>query len=116
MFPKDTEQYQFNYICKALCVVVHEKRIAALFHSTISAIFQHRFFHKTGEQLFCVPEFFRVRIIFLKCRGSQVIFRCRSPPSDFDSAIQLKNRNRRITHEENQSAGLLPVLYKGHSC
>ena len=31
MFPKDTEQYQFNYIYKPLCAVIHEKRIAALF-------------------------------------------------------------------------------------
>lgn len=45
-----------------------------------------------------------------------VYFQCRAPPSDFDSASQLKNRNRRITYEENQSAGLLPVLFKRYSC
>lgn len=43
-------------------------------------------------------------------------YRCRSPPSDFDFASQLKIEIGGITHEENQSAGLLPVLYKGHSC
>lgn len=31
MFPKDTEQQLFHYICEALSAVVHEKRITALF-------------------------------------------------------------------------------------
>ena len=77
-------------LVKIVCVVVHEKRITALFLSTLFTIIQHHFVNNTGEQLFCAPEFFRVRIIFLKCRGSLVVFRCRSPPSDFDSASQLK--------------------------
>lgn len=84
MFPKDTEQYQFNYIYKPLCAVIHEKRIAALFFSTYFTIVQHHFSNNTGELLFCVPEFFRVCIIFLKHEGSGTVFRCRSPPSDFD--------------------------------
>lgn len=80
MFPKDTEQYRFNRICKALCAVVYEKRIAALFLSTIFTIIQQHFSRNTGQQALCVPEFFRVRIIFLKDRGSQAVLHCRSPP------------------------------------
>ena len=113
MFPKDTEQRRFHYTCKALCAVVHEKRITALFLSTLFTIIQHHFSNHT---VFCVPEFFRVRIIFLKYRGSQIVFRCRSPPSDFDFASQLKIEIGGITHEKNQSAGLLPALYAGHDC
>ncbi|MCB7288166.1 hypothetical protein, partial [[Clostridium] scindens] len=39
---------------------------------------------------------------------------CRSPPSDFDFAYPLKQIEiGGNTHERNQSAGLLPVLYIG---
>ena len=95
MFPKDTEQYRANCIYKILCAVVQEKRITALFLSTIFTIIQHHIINNTGELIFCAPDFFRVRINFLKCKGNQVVFRCRSPPSDFDFASQLKNRNWR---------------------
>ncbi len=77
-------------LVKIVCVVVHEKRITALFLSTLFTIIQHHFVNNTGEQLFCAPEFFRVRIIFLKCRGIHAVYHCRSPPSDFDFASQLK--------------------------
>ena len=97
MFPKDAEQQLLHYTCKALCAVVHEKRITALFLSTLFTIIQHHFSNNTGELLFCVPEFLRVHIIFLKYRGIHAVYSCRSPPSDFGSASQLKNRNRRIT-------------------
>lgn len=36
MFPKDTEQQLFHYICEALSAVVHEKRITALFSLTLN--------------------------------------------------------------------------------
>lgn len=73
-------------LVKTMCVVVHEKRIMALFLSTLFTIIQHRFSYNTGKQLFCAPDFFRMRIIFLIDKGSNTIFRCRSPPSDFDFA------------------------------
>ena len=91
MFPKDTEQRRFHYTCKALCAVVHEKRITALFLSTLFTIIQHHFSNNVGELLFCVPEFLGVLFIFLKHEGSGAVFHCRSPPSDLDFAIQLKN-------------------------
>lgn len=90
MFSKDIKRYQFNCIYKALCAVVHEKRITALFLSTLFTIIQHHFSNKIGELLFCVPEFLGVHIIFLKHEGSGAVFRCRSPPSDLDFTSQLK--------------------------
>lgn len=66
MFPKDTEQHQFNHICKILRTVIHEKRITVLFLSTIFTIIQHQLINNTEEQIFCISEFFRVCIIFLK--------------------------------------------------
>lgn len=84
MFPKDTEQRRFNYTYKVLCAVVHEKRITALFLSTLFTIIQHHFSNNTQELLFCVPEFLGVRIIFMKHEGSGAVFHCRSPPFDLD--------------------------------
>ena len=59
------------------------------------------------------PAFVLVRFLILgygEQTGSSYP-RCRSPPSDFDFT-HSKNRNWRITHERNKSAGILPVLYK----
>lgn len=42
-------------------------------------------------------------------------YRCRSPPSDFDFAINSNIEIGGNYYEENQSSGLLPVLYTGHA-
>lgn len=112
MFPKDIERHRLNYRHKALCAVVHEKRIAVLFLSTLFTVFQHHIFFNKEKLYVCASSVLRVRIIFLKYRGSQVIFRCRSPPSDFDSAIQLKNRNRRITMKKINLRDYYPFYTK----
>lgn len=90
MFPKDTEQQLFHYICEALSAVVHEKRITALLLSTIFAIFQHQPFYRKRKPLVCTSRFLRVCIIFLNSKGNCLGLHCRSPPSDFDFASQLK--------------------------
>ena len=90
MFPKDTEQQLFHYICEALSAVVHEKRITALLLSTIFAIFQHQPFYSKRKPLVCTSRFLRVCIIFLNSKGNCLGLHCRSPPSDFDFASQLK--------------------------
>lgn len=80
MFPKGIKQQPFDYIHKELSAIVHEKRITALFLSTLFKIIQHHFSYNTGKQSFCAPDFLRVRIIFLKDTGMGIAFRCRSPP------------------------------------
>ena len=90
MFPKDTEQQLFHYICEALSAVVHRKRITALWLSTIFAIFQYQPFYSKRKPLVCTSRFLRVCIIFLNSKGNCLGLHCRSPPSDFDFASQLK--------------------------
>lgn len=86
MFPKDTEQCRLNTICEALSTVVHVKRIAVLFLSTIFLIFQHPLYYGKGKLLICASIFQRVRIVFLNNKERGFIPHCRSPPSDFDFA------------------------------
>lgn len=92
-------------------------KAAALFGSTdfnLSSLSSANYFKK------CVPEKCRARI-FLFPADVLVYFSngempgCRSPP-----LISILPVNSKIEiggyHEENQSAGLLPVLYKRYCC
>ena len=110
MWPKNTGQRKRKYIIYALSAAIHIKRIAAFFISTKNALFSP--FSVYNEAL-CAPAFMQVLFLvpgYSERTGSGYP-RCRSPPSDFDFA-HSKNRNWRITHERNKSAGILPVLYK----
>ena len=106
MFPKGRQLRRNNCIFKALCAAIREFGIAALFIST-----------ESDRVRLYPPSFTDISHPYLYVGRRKIsVFRCRSPPSDFDFASQLKIEIGGITHEENQSAGLLPVLYKGHSC
>lgn len=110
MWPTNTGQRKRRYILYALSAAIHIERITALFLSTKNALYS--LFSVYNDDL-CAPAFVLVRFLILgygEQTGSSYP-RCRSPPSDFDFA-HSKNRNWRITHERNKSAGILPVLYK----
>lgn len=117
MMPKDSRQRKRCPACNILFAVVHVLWITAFFVSTENNIFQQYQCDFLKYSCIGVPALFRVRLFILSCGISTGgIPECRSPPSDFDFASQPKNRDRRIIHEENKSAGLLPVLHKRHCC
>ena len=96
---------------------VAAKKAATLFGSTDSISYplpSSKYFKK------CVPKKSQARIFLfatdvLACFGSREMPGCRSPP-----LISILPANSKIEiggyHEENQSAGLLPVLYKRYCC
>lgn len=103
-------QRKKKYIVHALSAAIHKERIAALLLSTQNALCSLFSAYSDSPRVSAI-----VQVRFLvpgdgEWTGS-VYPRCRSPPSDFDFA-HSKNRNWRITHERNKSAGILPVLYK----
>lgn len=96
---------------------VAAQKAAALFCSTDSGIYplsSSKYFIK------CVPEKSQARIFLFSADvsvyfSSREIPSCRSPP-----LISILPVNSKIEiggyHEEDQSAGLLPVLYKRYCC
>ncbi len=83
-------------VCDVLFAVVHILWITAFFVSTEKDIFQQcpSVFLKYG--CIGVPAILGVRLFILFCgTGKGNAPGCRSPPSDFDFASQLKNRNWR---------------------
>lgn len=112
MFLKNTGQQ--NWIYKFTYAVVHSLWIAAFFVSTGFDAFRHAPPSIVSEYVVLCALVERVRFFvpFLEDWLHEVCPRCRSPPSDFDFAYSPKNRNSEVQYERDQSAGLLPVLYK----
>lgn len=76
--------------------VIHILRITAFFVSTEKDIFQQCLYAFLKYRCMGVPAVFGVRLFILACGGCKGnVPGCRSPPSDFDFASQLKNRNWR---------------------
>ena len=113
MVSKDTGQRKYRKKYIYLYAVIQVVWIAAFSFSTFLEHFPHIPPGINETLLPCAPVIQRVRFFapILRDNDSGQLH-CRSPPSDFDFAKSTqKNRNWRITHERNQSAGLLPVLY-----
>ena len=112
-FHRKRQRYNQIYFCAAA------QKAAALFVSTYFYPFPQ---YSTKYSYERVPEIKQVRAFFISERRTSLsdFFLvggtpgCRSPPSDFDFAYPLKQIEiGGNTHERNQSAGLLPVLYIG---
>lgn len=96
---------------------VAAQKAAAFFGSTDSVIYplsSLKYFKK------CVPEksqarFFLFLVDVSACFNSGEMPGCRSPPLISILPVNLKIEIGGY-HEENQSAGLLPVLYKRYCC
>lgn len=98
-----------------LYVVVQLVWIAAFL---VSTKFEHFRYQPPGKfHTAALARLFFVRARFLYpflIRKRLRPYRCRSPPSDFDFAINSNIEIGGNYYEENQSSGLLPVLYTGH--
>lgn len=103
---------------------IHKSENAAILNSWIAVFLRSTYFedfrHKTETDnsiayknaLLCNEVRFLSLWGFLFRAGQA---RCRSPPPDFDFDYPLKQIGiGGNTHERNQSAGLLPVLYIGY--
>lgn len=106
MLPKGNIQQNGYFTYRALCAVIHVVWIAAFLSL---AEFTIVLYHTPS----CAPILLWARISYISGCYNKGSLRCRSPPSDFDFATNLKIEIGGITHERNQSAGLLPVLYTG---
>lgn len=110
-FHRKRQRYNHIYFGAAV------QKAAALFVSTYFYLFSQqsaKYFIKRA------PVAERVRALFLSADHTSLPAACitegcpgcRSPPSDFDFAYPLKQIEiGGNTHERNQFAGLLPVLY-----
>lgn len=110
MLPQGAGQRKKKYILHALSAAIHIERIAALLLSTENALCSLFSVYNDNPRVSAIVQV-RFWVPRYGERTGSNYPRCRSPPSDFDFA-HSKNRNRRITHERNKSAGVLPVLYK----
>lgn len=91
MFLKDTGQRKFQYRFVYLSAAIHEFWIAAFFYSTNFERFLYFFLEYKEAMFVCAPATERVCFLGLNYRGiGNGLIRCRSPPSDFDFAYQLK--------------------------
>ena len=106
MLPKGNIQQNGYFTYRALCAVIHVVWIAAFLSL---AEFTIVLYHTPS----CAPILLWARISYISGCYNKGCPHCRSPPSDFDFATNLKIEIGGITHERNQSAGLLPVLYTG---
>ena len=109
MLPKGNIQQKGYFAYRVLCAVIHVVWIAAFL---ILTAFEEFLYHTFS----CAPNLRGARISYISGCYNKGYPRCRSPPSDFDFAYQPKIEIGGITHERDQSAGLLPVLYTGHYC
>lgn len=93
---KGTEQKKYQHTRNVITAVIHKIRIAAFFYSTAFDSLRRSLPQLNKPFSFCAPVINRVRLFALYSRKQHSRFpRCRSPPSDFDFAYQLKNRNWR---------------------
>lgn len=109
MLPKGNFHQSGYFTYRALCAVIHGVWIAAFLSL---AEFTIVLYHTPS----CAPILLWARISYISGCYNKGYPRCRSPPSDFDFATNLKIEIGGITHERNQSAGLLPVLYERYCC
>ena len=116
MLLKKARQQKCWFVNDILCAVVHILRIAAFLFSTKKEIYRHRYTYFSRNTRFDALEIFWVRFLICPFRDQQDgDIHCRSPP-----LILILSVNSKIKiggyYEENQSEGLLPVLYKGYYC
>lgn len=109
MLPQGAGQRKKKHIVHALSAAIHKERIAALLLSTQNALCSLFSAYSDNPRVSAIVQV-RFLVPGYGERTGSSYPRCRSPPSDFDFA-HSKNRNWRITHERNKSAGILPVLY-----
>ncbi len=96
MLSKEFGRWKRCPVCDDLFAVIHILRITAFFVSTEKDFFQQSLYAFLKYSCMGVPAVFGVRLFILACGGCKGnIPGCRSPPSDFDFASQLKNRNWR---------------------
>ena len=96
MLSKGSRRRKRRPVCDVLFAVVHILWITAFFVSTEKDIFQQCQPVLLEYGYMGVPAFLWVRLFILFCgTGKDNAPGCRSPPSDFDFASQLKNRNWR---------------------
>ena len=109
MLPKGNFQQNGYFTYRALCAVIHVVWIAAFLSLPEFTIVLY-------HTPFCAPILLWARISYISGCYNKGYPRCRSPPSDFDFATNLKIEIGGITHERNKSAGLLPILYERYCC
>ena len=88
MLPKGDIQQKGYFAYRVLCAVIHVVWIAAF----LSLITFEKIHYYTSS---CAPNFLWARISYISGCYNKGYPHCRSPPSDFDFAYQLKNRNWR---------------------
>lgn len=119
MLPRSLYRPRRDRLNSAYNLVILHCRIAGFFCSTKDNAFQHSIFPQVTDEYLCVSAFQQMRL-FIYGRQKKlfrICVRIRAPPSDFDFAYPLKKIEiGGNTHERNQSAGLLPVLYIGCDC
>lgn len=94
MLPKGNFHQNGYFTYKALCAVIHVVWIAAFLSL---AEFTIVLYHTPS----CVPILLWARISYISGCYNKGSLRCRSPPSDFDFATNLKIEIGGITHERN---------------
>lgn len=111
LLPPSARKRLFVKICEFVYAAIRKLRAAAFFCSTEFDGFQHK------QLFYCAPiQWGRIFSADYE-RKTSGLYRCRSPPSDFDFAYPLKQIEiGGNTYERNQSAGQLPVLYIGCDC
>ena len=125
MLPRSKYRPRQGRLCRISNPAILYCWIAGFFHSTgfcISHLFPAR---KTSKQHECASVFRQSRFFICKAKYKPAsvqkvklnrlacICTCTLPLTASDSdfaAYQKSNQNRRIYHEKNQSAGILPVL------
>lgn len=91
MLLTDTSQQYNHHIYAYLCAVIHVFGIAAFLHSTDFDFFLLRPVENHTVVFVDISAVKQVHFhtLSLNCNDNRLI-RCRSPPSDFDFAYQLK--------------------------
>ena len=83
MLPKGNIQQKGYFSYRALCAVIHVVWIAAFLSLTV---FEEILDYTSS----CAPDFRWARILYISGSYNKGYLHCRSPPSDFDFAYQIK--------------------------
>ena len=83
MLPKGNIQQKGYFSYRALCAVIHVVWIAAFLSLTV---FEEILDYTSS----CAPDFRWARILYISGSYNKGYLNCRSPPSDFDFAYQIK--------------------------